>query len=186
MASLKKWVLKDEDKDRFVDALTHNLTALRAKAGISQGDLSNLVGVSRQTYGAIEGNLRRMSWNTYLSLVLFFDYNQATHQMLRDVGAFPSELIERLNRTVKEVTFDSSVLFGPQSMSMMACLDESALHVLRSVLMVEYARCTNLDGEAIIRSFDGYTYSPERLIMEHSAAARTVRKVRQHRKHIEE
>ena len=97
MAAFNKWTLTDEDKDKFIDALTENLPALRAKVGVSQGDLAHLIGISRQTYGAVEGKLRRMSWDTYLSLILFFDYNHATHRMLRSISAFPEELIERFN-----------------------------------------------------------------------------------------
>ena len=71
-----KWLLTDEEKDSFIAMLTPNLTVLRTKAEISQEELSNLIGISRQTYNAIERKVRRMAWSTYLSLVLFYDHNQ--------------------------------------------------------------------------------------------------------------
>ena len=72
MESVSKWLLTDAEKDEFIATLTPNLPALRTQAEISQEELANLIGVSRQTYSAMERKVRRMSWSTYLSLVLFF------------------------------------------------------------------------------------------------------------------
>ena len=94
-----KWIFTDGERNRFIDALTDELSVLRAKASISQDELAKLVGISRQTYGAIERKTRRMSWNTYLSLILFFDYTESTHEMIRNVKAIPPALI---NDTSKE------------------------------------------------------------------------------------
>lgn len=58
-----KWLLTDEEKDSFIATLTPNLTVLRTKAEISQEELANLIGVSRQTYSAIERKVRRMAWS---------------------------------------------------------------------------------------------------------------------------
>lgn len=159
MAASNQWVLTDEDKDKFITALTENLPALRAKVGISQGDLAHLIGVSRQTYGAIEGKLRKMSWDTYLCLIFFFDYNHATHRMLRSISAFPDELIERFNNGVlSPLSIDSALLIGDGIRGLLECLDEQALHAIRTVMMVEYARCTNLPGDAVVKSFNGVSF----------------------------
>ena len=89
--------LSKQDRDNLIDILTNELPVLRAKIGISQDDLSNIVGISRQTYSAIETKKRRMSWNTFLSLLLFFDVNEKTEPVLKAIGAFPDELISALN-----------------------------------------------------------------------------------------
>ena len=68
----------DVDKDRLISILTEELPVLRAKVGLSQDELSNIIGISRQTYSAIETNKRKMSWNTFLSLLLVFGYNEKT------------------------------------------------------------------------------------------------------------
>ena len=34
-------------------------------------------------------------------------------------------------------------------------LDEQAIHAIETVIMVEYARCNNISGEAVIKAFDG-------------------------------
>ena len=98
------WLLPDAEKDEFIAKLTPNLAVLRKQAEISQEELANLIGVSRQTYSAIERKIRRMSWSTYLSLMLFFDHNQKTHNMLRILSLFPKELVSHFNggETVRE------------------------------------------------------------------------------------
>ena len=84
-----KWLLTDREKNDFIETLTPNLTVLRTKAQISQEELANLIGVSRQTYSSIERKVRKMSWSTYLSLVLFYDHNEKTHKMIRQLSIFP-------------------------------------------------------------------------------------------------
>ena len=74
MSEYAKWEITKTQQMQFIDALTNELAPLRAKVGISQGELATLIGVSRQTYSAIESGKRKMSWNTYLSLILFYDY----------------------------------------------------------------------------------------------------------------
>lgn len=97
MEAESRWMLTDDEKASFIATLTPNLTMLRAKAEISQEELANLIGISRQTYSALERKVRRMSWSTYLSLVFFYDNNQKTHQMIRQLSIFPKELIIQFN-----------------------------------------------------------------------------------------
>lgn len=158
MDTKTKWLLTDAEKDKFIDSLTIELPALRAKAGIAQDELAWLVGVSRQTYGSIERKERKMSWSTYLSLTLFFDYNRSTHQMLRNISAFPEELIIRFNDGQNPLDFDINSLFDKSIGDMLSCLDQQAIHSIKTVLLVEYARCANLPGDAVIKSFDGLNF----------------------------
>lgn len=67
----EKWKIDKSYKDTCIELLYENLVSLRAKADITQAEIANLVGISRQTYYAIETGQRTMSWNTYLSLLLF-------------------------------------------------------------------------------------------------------------------
>ncbi len=85
------------DKDKLIDLLTEELPSLRAKIGISQEKLSDIVGISRPTYSTIETRKRKMSWNVYLSLLLFFTQNEKTAPIIKSIGAFPDELVETLN-----------------------------------------------------------------------------------------
>ena len=155
MESLSKWLLTDAEKDEFIETLTPNLPALRTHAEISQEELANLIGISRQTYSAIERKVRRMSWSTYLSLVLFFDHNQKTHKMLRMLSLFPKELVIRFNDGIDYSSFEISSLLGNQAEDILARLDEKAKQAISSMIMVEYARCTQLPSETVVKSFGG-------------------------------
>lgn len=92
----EKWTIDRSYKETCIEVLTESLSSLRAKADITQGELASLIGTSRQTYHAIEAGKRQMSWNTYLSLLLIFDTNNATHNMLRDINVYPRELMIKL------------------------------------------------------------------------------------------
>lgn len=161
MLTNPKWQLSAKTKKELIDTLTPELAALRIKADISQGELANLIGVSRQTYGAIERQSRRMTWNTYLSLIMFYDYNQKTHQMIRAIGAFPESIIQHFNEGEPMAENDVLSSLGDDMKPLIDCLDEQALHSIRTMIMVEYARCTELPGEVVIKSFDGKAFSKD-------------------------
>ena len=91
-----KWIVSPDYKESYMEVLTEHLLPLRTKADITQEELAQIIGVSRQTYFAIENKKRQMTWNTYLSLVLFFDTNVDTHLMLRSVQAYPTDLMIRM------------------------------------------------------------------------------------------
>ena len=89
--------IQDINKDELIDCLTEELPVLRAKIGLSQDDLSEIIGISRQTYSSIETKKRRMSWNVFLSLILVFENNEKTQDLLENSGAFPDVLKSVLN-----------------------------------------------------------------------------------------
>lgn len=89
--------LTELDKNHLIDILSEELPVLRAKIGLSQDELSNLIGISRQTYNALETRKRRMSWNTFLTLIMFYGYNEKTANFVEAVGAFPPSLKRMLN-----------------------------------------------------------------------------------------
>lgn len=159
MESVSKWLLSDAEKDEFIATLTPNLPALRTQAKISQEELANFLGISRQTYSAIERKIRKMSWNTYLTLILFFDHNKRTHKMLRMLSLFPKELIVRFNDGDDYSSFELSAFLGVQSQDIIEHLDDQAKQTINSIVMMEYARCTQLPSDAIIKSFGGLAYT---------------------------
>ena len=89
--------IQEIDKERLIDILTEELPVFRAKIGLSQDDLSSIIGISRQTYSSIETKKRKMSWNTFFLLFLVFENNEKTRGLLEAIGAFPSELKQVLN-----------------------------------------------------------------------------------------
>lgn len=92
----EKWEIDKSYKDTCIELMCEHLVSLRAKADITQAELAHIVGISRQTYYAIETGQRAMSWNTYLSLLLFFDTNNHTRRMLRDLNIYPKELMVKM------------------------------------------------------------------------------------------
>lgn len=155
MESESKWLLTDEEKDQFIATLTPNLTVLRTKAEISQKELSNLIGISRQTYSSIERKVRRMAWSTYLSLVLFYDHNQKTHKMIRQLSIFPKELIIRFNDGVDFSDYEISSFLGKKSSEIIEDLDEQAKGAIRAVVMMEYTRCKSISNDEVLKTLSG-------------------------------
>ena len=92
-----EYILPEEKRAALIDILTEELPALRAKIGITQEDLCKIVGISRQTYSAVETKKRKMSWNVFLSLILFFTNNEKTVPVIDSIRAFPNELKQTLN-----------------------------------------------------------------------------------------
>ena len=89
--------INEVDREILINMLTDELPVLRAKIGLSQDELSSIIGVSRQTYSAIETKKRKMSWSTFLTLILFFEHNEKTKLMLGNIGVFPDTLEQLLN-----------------------------------------------------------------------------------------
>lgn len=72
----------DEMRNTLMERMADNLPTLRAKAKLTQSDLADLIGVSKFTVLSIEKKQRKMTWNTFLSLVLVFTKNDETDKML--------------------------------------------------------------------------------------------------------
>lgn len=88
------WHFSKEMKEKLINRLTTELPTLRGAVGASQDEIANAIGVSRQTYNSIELKKRRMTWSTYMALILFFDYNPNSHYTIRQLDVFPYQLDE--------------------------------------------------------------------------------------------
>ena len=86
---------KDERKE-IIQVLTGALPVLRASIGISQGEIADLIGISRQTYCALEQGKRAMSWNTFLSLFLFFISNNETNNLMKTKKGFIAQVYKMM------------------------------------------------------------------------------------------
>ena len=175
MSMDKIWQIQPEEKEKYIASLTPELAALRIKAGISQDELSNLIGVSRQTYGSVERGTQKLSWNSFLSLILLYDSNMDTHDMLRHITSFPTDLYKKLN--FEDGAVELPAFFGAADGKIFDSLDKEALRAIKTVIMLEYARCTSTPGDEVIKSFDGMTFdfrSEERDI----AAAKALKNIK--------
>ncbi len=79
-------------RETLIDNMTENLPVLRKKLKLSQEGLAKIIGTSRYTVMLIETKKRRMTWNTFLSLVLLFDKNQDTAVLLRVLDIYTEQL----------------------------------------------------------------------------------------------
>lgn len=83
---------KDFFKNAYIVKLTENLTMLRAKAGVTQEEVADVIGIARQTYSAIECGRKPMSWNIFMSLMLFFKENTQTKDIIKLLNVYTPEL----------------------------------------------------------------------------------------------
>ena len=83
---------KEKFKTAYIDKLAENLSMLRAKAGVTQSDVADRIGIARQTYSAIECGRSRMSWNTFMSLIFFFKENKKTKDVIKLLGIYDDML----------------------------------------------------------------------------------------------
>lgn len=76
------------NRDELILTLTAELPVLRARLGVSQEVMASSIGVSRQTYSAIETGTKKMSWTMLMALIAVFDLNEATSVMLDQMPDF--------------------------------------------------------------------------------------------------
>ena len=146
--------LTAREKDELVRALADQLLLLRARLNLSQAELAKMAGMTRQSYSNLENGMKEMSWATYLSLICLFDNHAATRQMLRESKAYPSALLARWNEG-KDPDEGRARGIAGIPVRFTEQLDDKALHTIRTVVMLEYARCTGTRGETVLKAFDG-------------------------------
>ena len=84
---------REELINRFVDALP----ALRALIGLSQSELGDYIGMSRQSFSNIELKKREMTWSVFLACLFFFYENSNTKDFIISNNLFPKELQNYFN-----------------------------------------------------------------------------------------
>ena len=84
--------MESPEREVLIERMTDNLPVLRKKLRLSQEELAELIGSSRYTIVSIETRKRKMTWNTFLSLILLFDKNDETAILLRALDIYTREL----------------------------------------------------------------------------------------------
>ena len=56
----------------LINTMVTELPVLRARIGASQADISEKIGISRQTYNAIENGKKKLNWTVFLALFAVF------------------------------------------------------------------------------------------------------------------
>ena len=179
MEETRSFFLSDDEKKAFINALMPELALLRAKADVSQEQIANLIGISRQTYGAIERGNRKMSWKTYLSLILFYDYNRKTHKIIRKLSAFPHTLIKRFNDGDEPFDLELGLLFISDTENILSSLDEQAISTIKTVFMVEYSRCNHMPSDAVVKMFEGLDFSRSETNMDKAKTMKALKELKE-------
>lgn len=87
-----------EKREILIEKMTDNLPVLRKSLKLSQENLAALIGSSRHTVMLIETKKRRMTWNTFLSLILLFDKNDETAILLRALQIYTKDLDDMIKQ----------------------------------------------------------------------------------------
>ena len=95
---------KAKIRDELIMTLTAELPVMRARLGMSQEMMASAIGVSRQTYSAIETRTKKMSWTMFMALIAVLDMNEATSVMLDQIPDYI--------QTIRQLTEKSKVI-GP-------------------------------------------------------------------------
>ena len=83
---------EDEFRKDLIRKLANDLPVLRARLGVSQADIAEKIGVSRQTYNSIETQKREMNWTIFVALVAIFQNNEKTKQLLDSLDNLSSDI----------------------------------------------------------------------------------------------
>lgn len=72
----------------LINTMVTELPVLRARIGASQADISEKIGISRQTYNAIENGKKKLNWTVFLALFSVFSSDERTLKMLDSMEVF--------------------------------------------------------------------------------------------------
>ena len=85
-------------QEKYVNAMAHNLPILRVATNMTQAELAEKVGVSRQTIVALETKKRPIPWSLYLAFVCVFDQYDSSRKICESFELFDSEFVKSISR----------------------------------------------------------------------------------------
>ena len=92
----------EKDREKIIEEFVELLPMLRARLGITQQELGERVGATRQTIMFVENKRRPLTWSMFLSLAFLFVMDSRTRPFLMVSGIISENL--------------SKILFGDTSM----------------------------------------------------------------------
>lgn len=84
------------EKTKYQELMAKHLPELRKALGITQSDLAEYIGSTRQSIYSIETQKRPMMWHTFMSLLLLFTSNDATKKKLNEFDINTNEINDYL------------------------------------------------------------------------------------------
>ena len=97
--------MKNNNNELFetcITCLTKELPVLRKMAKLTQKDLGEILGVSRQTITNIESGTGKMKWSIFLSTMFIFSLDHNTSEYLKTIDIPYSQLKDWLNEKRRE------------------------------------------------------------------------------------
>lgn len=85
-----------EEQQNMISVLSQALPYLRKEMGVSQTELANKVGVSRQMISLIERQLQPMTWTLFLAVVFFFKCNNEFDKGKKKIAKKYPNVVEQL------------------------------------------------------------------------------------------
>ena len=80
----------------LTDEMVKDLVPLRLLIGVSQDEMSKMLGVSENELQSIEAGKQSISWDQYLTMLFIFHYNGRTGGIVDNLGLYPKALQESI------------------------------------------------------------------------------------------
>ena len=88
--------LSDAEKQEYCITLGDHLRKLRAIAGLTQDDLEDLCGISKERISRIENGAYIMRWSQFVNFIMVFTMNANTKEYLVAVKILTPRLLQAL------------------------------------------------------------------------------------------
>lgn len=90
-------------KEQIIEIMRDWLPVLRSSVNVIQADLCAAIGISRQTYSAIEIGKKEMSWTVFLALFMYFIANSRSRTLVRKKENYVASVFHYLGAGVEDV-----------------------------------------------------------------------------------
>ncbi len=106
--------LTEEEKKELCIALGREMKKLRAIAGLTQDDLEDISGISKERISRIENGAYTMRWSQFVNFIMIFTMNTRTKEYLAAVRILTPRLLQALQVKAARVTPDIVVPIGEE------------------------------------------------------------------------
>lgn len=106
----------NQEQNELRMMLANELPVLRAKMRMTQESLTKAVGISRQTYTALESKRRLMTWNVFILFYLFFERNEETMAIMQTMDDFVPRVQKLLGTNeAARMSTSKAIILEPQN-----------------------------------------------------------------------
>lgn len=101
--------LSEEEKENYCIRLGNDLKRLRSTIGLTQNDLADLSGISKERISRIENGAFVMRWAQFVNFIMVFSMNTNTKEYLIASKILTPRLLQALQMKDNQVPPDISV-----------------------------------------------------------------------------